>query len=80
MEEDAILVTREQYLEMLIDASCWDASEMESGFMSWCEQHVPTWRRQGYVKCQPFGDSLRGATPISVLGPYGQRFTACLPP
>jgi hypothetical protein len=48
MEEDAILVTREQYLEMLIDASCWDASEMESGFTSWCERHVPTWRRQGY--------------------------------
>ena len=48
MEEDATLVTREQYIEMLIDASCWDASEMESGFMSWCERHVPTWRKQGY--------------------------------
>jgi hypothetical protein len=33
---------------MLIDASCWDASEMESGFMSWCERHVPTWRKQGF--------------------------------
>src|SRR6266478_4064764 len=33
---------------MLVDASCWDASEMESGFMSWCERHVPTWRQQGY--------------------------------
>ncbi len=48
MEEDATLVTREQYIEMLIDASFWDASEMESGFTSWCEQHVPTWRKQGY--------------------------------
>src|SRR5712692_670303 len=48
MEEDAALVTREQYIEMLIDASFRDASEMESGFMSWCEQHVPTWRQQGY--------------------------------
>ena len=48
MEEDANLVTREQYLEMLIDASFRDASEMESGFTSWCERHVPTWRQQGY--------------------------------
>src|SRR5713226_2012558 len=48
MEEDAALVTREQYIEMLIDASFRDASEMESGFMSWCERHVPTWRKQGY--------------------------------
>src|SRR5712691_6392853 len=48
MEEDATLVTREQYIEMLIDASFRDASEMESGFMSWCERHAPTWRKQGY--------------------------------
>lgn len=48
MEEDAAPVTGEQYIEMLIDASCWDASEMESGFMSWCEKHVPIWREQGY--------------------------------
>jgi len=48
MEEDATLVTREQYTEMLVNASCWDASEMESGFTSWCERHVPTWRQQGY--------------------------------
>ncbi len=48
MRGDATPVTREQYLEMLIDASCWDASEMESGFTSWCERHVPTWRKQGY--------------------------------
>src|SRR5712692_2034589 len=48
MEEDATLVTCEQYLEMLIDASFRDASEIESGFMSWCERHVPTWRQQGY--------------------------------
>ncbi len=48
MEEDATLVTREQYIEMLIDASFRDASEMESGFLSWCQRHVPTWRQQGY--------------------------------
>lgn len=48
MEEDATLVTREQYTEMLIDASFRDASEMESGFLSWCQRHVPTWRQQGY--------------------------------
>jgi hypothetical protein len=48
MEEDAILVTREQYIEMLIDASFRDASEMESGFMSWCKRHVLLWREQGH--------------------------------
>ena len=48
MEEDVNLVTHEQYIEMLIDASFRDASEMESGFTSWCERHVPTWRQQGY--------------------------------
>ncbi len=48
MEEDATLVTCEQYLEMLIDASFRDASEIESGFMSWCERHVPIWRKLGY--------------------------------
>ena len=48
MEEDANRVTREQYLDMLIDTSCWDASEMESGFTSWCERHAPIWRKQGY--------------------------------
>jgi hypothetical protein len=48
MKEDADLVTREQYTEMLIDASFRDASEMESGFTSWCERHVPTWHTQEY--------------------------------
>jgi hypothetical protein len=48
MQEDATLVTREQYIEMLIDASFREASEMESGFMSWCQRHVPIWRRLGY--------------------------------
>jgi len=48
MEEDATLVTREQYIGMLVEASCWEASEMESGFMSWCRRHVPTWRKFGY--------------------------------
>ncbi len=41
-------MTGEQYVEMLIEASSWEASEMESGFLSWCQRHVPTWRRQGY--------------------------------
>jgi len=48
MEEDDTLVTREQYVEMLIDASFQDASEMEAGFLSWCERHVPVWRERGY--------------------------------
>ena len=48
MEADATLVTREQYIEMLVETSCWEASEMESGFLSWCERHVPTWRKLGY--------------------------------
>ncbi len=48
MQEDANLLTREQYVEMLIDASFWDASEMEAGFAFWCERHVPTWRQEGY--------------------------------
>jgi hypothetical protein len=48
IEEDANLVTREQDIEMLIDASLWDASEMGSSFTSWCERHVPPWHQQGY--------------------------------
>jgi len=46
--KDATLVTREQYVEMLIDASLREASEMEAGFLSWCERHAPIWREQGY--------------------------------
>src|SRR5215467_6154431 len=48
MGDDAPLVTREQYVEMLIDASFQEAAELEAGFMIWCEQHVPVWREQGY--------------------------------
>jgi hypothetical protein len=48
MEEDATLLTREQYIEMLVEDSCWEASEMESGFLSWCERHAPAWRKLGY--------------------------------
>jgi hypothetical protein len=48
MAEVVALVTREQYIEMLIDASFRDASEMEAGFLSWCQRHVPNWREQGY--------------------------------
>ncbi len=48
MQEDPTLVTREQYIEMLIDASFQDASAMEQGFASWCSRHVPIWRKKGY--------------------------------
>jgi hypothetical protein len=48
LEDDATLVTREQYMEMLIDASFKDAAEIELGFLSWCERHAPTWPEQGY--------------------------------
>lgn len=50
MEDDATLVTCEQYVEMLIDASSKDAAEIELGFMNWCEQHAPFWRAQGYAE------------------------------
>lgn len=48
MGEETPLVTREQYIQMLIDSSFQDASEMEAGFASWCESHVPLWRTRGY--------------------------------
>ncbi len=48
MEDDATLVTREQYVEMLIDGSFKNVSEIESSFMDWCEKRVPLWREQGY--------------------------------
>lgn len=48
MQQDTRLVTREQYIEMLIDASFQDASALENGFLSWCEQHVPIWRQLGH--------------------------------
>jgi len=52
MEDDVHLVTREQYVEMLIDASFQDAAEIELGFMSWCERYIPVWRKQGYNENQ----------------------------
>lgn len=48
MESGNTLVTRAQYVEMLIDASFQDASEIEAGFLSWCKKHVPVWREHGY--------------------------------
>jgi hypothetical protein len=48
MEDDVNLVTREQYREMLIDAFFKDAAEIEVGFLSWCEHHTATWRKQGH--------------------------------
>lgn len=47
MADGNALVSREQYVEMLIDASFEDAAEIERDFLSWCEKHVPTWREQG---------------------------------
>ncbi len=48
MQENAYLVTRDQYTEMLIDASFQDASALEHGFMPWCLHHAPIWRQQGH--------------------------------
>ncbi len=48
MEKETIPVTREQYIEMLIEESLREASEMERGFLEWCEHHVPVWRTRGY--------------------------------
>lgn len=48
MSKQDTLVTREHYIEMLIDSSFQEASEMEKGFASWCERHVPTWRELGH--------------------------------
>src|SRR5690348_10224322 len=48
MQQDTRLVTREQYIEMLIDASFQDASALENGFLSWCSHHVPIWRKLGH--------------------------------
>jgi|SRR5437016_5895656 len=35
-------------LPYLVDASCRNASELKSGFMSCCQRRVPAWREQGY--------------------------------
>ena len=48
MKEITNQITHEQYIEMLIDASFRDASEMEQGFASWCKRHIPTWKKLGY--------------------------------
>jgi hypothetical protein len=42
-----MFVSREQYVEMLIDSFLQDVAEIEKDFLSWCEKHVPTWREQG---------------------------------
>ncbi len=44
----APMMTHEQYVDMLIDTSFREAAEMESGFMVWCAQHVPIWRKLGH--------------------------------
>jgi hypothetical protein len=50
MEEDTNLVTREQYLEMLIDAWFRDAAELESGLLSWCEKHAQPGAKRDTMK------------------------------
>ena len=47
MEDDITFMTREQYIDMLIDASFKDAAELKLGFMDWCQQRVPLWRLHG---------------------------------
>lgn len=39
MKDDMPFMTREQYIDLLIDASFREAAELKSGFMDWCEQH-----------------------------------------
>ena len=48
MQEGPRLGTRDQYIEMLIDASFRDATALEKGFLSWCSHHVPIWRQLGH--------------------------------
>ena len=48
MEDDTILVTREQYVEMLIDGSFRQVSEIELGFVDWCVKRVSVWREEGH--------------------------------
>jgi hypothetical protein len=48
MEEDIRPVTREQYAEMLVEASFREAAEMEEGLLAWSEKHAPIWRAEGY--------------------------------
>jgi hypothetical protein len=48
MEEQPRLMSREHYIEMLIDSSFREAAEIEAGFMTWCERHAPMWRRLGH--------------------------------
>ncbi len=52
MEDDATLVTREQYVEMLIDGSFRRVSEIESGFVEWRKKIVPIWRKEGYDEAE----------------------------
>lgn len=48
MGDNGALVSREHYIELLVDASFQEASEMESGFMSWCQKHRSVWLEQGH--------------------------------
>jgi hypothetical protein len=41
------LITREQYVELLVDASMREADELEAGFAAWCELNVPRWHEMG---------------------------------
>jgi hypothetical protein len=42
------LITREEYVEHLVEASMQDADEMEEGFGAWSKTHVPRWHELGH--------------------------------
>lgn len=47
MAEGGVLMTREQYAELLAEASFREAALMERGLLIWGEKHVPHWREHG---------------------------------
>lgn len=40
-------ISRDAYIDQLIESSMREAKEMEAGFAAWSAQHVPTWRELG---------------------------------
>ena len=42
------VLTRQHYIEHLVDAALEDAAEMDQGFMAWCADKAPLWREQGH--------------------------------
>lgn len=41
-------ITREQYVEMLVESSMREADDLEEGFGAWSEKHAPTWHEMGH--------------------------------